>query len=122
MLAADDFTERLRTIVREKRQGLGKTQEELSAQINGLQQSAIARVETGRSENIGIKVLFDIASACNMKLSELVALAEGVDEISHPTASPAWNQVNCKVLLLSHSKQAALSEIINNVIKLLGDK
>jgi transcriptional regulator with XRE-family HTH domain len=71
--------------VRARRRHLGWTQEEL-AQRCGLRQSAIARVEAGKSKNIETRTLIALADALDVSIDALVG-REDLPEDRAPTGT-----------------------------------
>jgi transcriptional regulator with XRE-family HTH domain len=65
--------------VRARRRALGWTQEELARRC-GLHQSAIARVEAGRSRNIETRTLIALADGLGVSVDYLVGRAELPEE------------------------------------------
>lgn len=110
----EDFLESLRSVLREIRLDSGMTQVELAKKVEGLQQSAIARVESGRSPNVGIRTLYEIAKASATPLSEIIRKVEG---------NPAWRDENdewsavCKkVGTLSSKKRKWIAKVLNDIL------
>jgi len=72
--------------VRARRRSLGWTQEEL-AQRTGLRQSAIARVEAGKSKNIETRTLIKLADGLDVSIDYLVGREELEAELVTAAAS-----------------------------------
>ena len=110
-----DFLELLRKHIREVRIDSGHSQVEFAEKVEGLHQSAIARLETGRSENVGIRTVYEIAQACGMSLSEIISKAEGVSE--KKSSGDSWSKINDEVSLLSPGKRKWLAKIVKDILK-----
>jgi transcriptional regulator with XRE-family HTH domain len=66
--------------VRIRRRALGWTQEELARRC-GLHQSAIARVESGKSKNIETRTLIALADGLGVSIDSLVGREELPEEL-----------------------------------------
>jgi transcriptional regulator with XRE-family HTH domain len=78
MNTVGDYEKFIRAIgetIHEKRLASGITQGDLG-KLTGRNQSTIAKIENGPLPNVGIKVVFEIASALSLTASELFELAE----------------------------------------------
>ena len=110
-----EFLESLRKHIREVRVDSGHSQVEFAERVEGLHQSAIARLETGRSENVGIRTLYEIAKACGISLSEIISKAEGASE--KKTSGDTWSKINDEVNLLSPGRRKWLAKIVKDILK-----
>ena len=84
--------------------------------MEGLQQSAIARLETGRSENVGIKTLYEIAVAIGTPLSEIISQAEGNRKKEKLPHEDDWSQLEQTIMLLSAPKRKWLASIVETIV------
>ncbi|HEY9871242.1 MAG TPA: response regulator [Candidatus Obscuribacterales bacterium] len=73
---SDEFLTSLSQILRQRRQHLGMSQEEL-AESSGLHRTYISEVERG-ARNPSAKCLFQLASALQMSVSEMMTAAEAL--------------------------------------------
>lgn len=113
--SSEEFFESLRKHIREVRVDSGHSQVDFAEKVEGLHQSAIARLESGRSENVGIRTLYDIAQASGLPLSEIISKAEGISE--KKSSGDSWSKINDEVSLLSPGKRKWLAKIVKDILR-----
>lgn len=107
---ADNFLEELRKVLLDLRVSRHESQSDFAKKSN-LHQSAIARIESATSPNVGIKTLYEIAKANDVSLGTLIKKAEIFEN------QDEWSEINVKVDLLNSKKKKWLSRIVTDILQ-----
>jgi len=111
-LKCEDFLAALQREIYELRIEKNETQATFSQRCH-LHQSAIARIESGVSPNVGIKTLYEIALGNSIPLYEIMCRAEGMTE----GIDDSLAKLESKTRLLSPKKRKWLSKILEAALQ-----
>lgn len=114
------FLESLRKYLKTLRLEKKMTQVELAQKGNNQHQSAIARLESGSSPNIGIKILFEISRGFDIPLWQIVRQAENSVKITVDDQDE-WQSITKNVLLLPPLKKKKFEKIVQEMLQQLTD-
>ena len=112
-----EFLEALGKAVVQIRRDSNLTQGELATRVHK-QQPSIAKIENGPTQNVALRVLYEIAEAFPVPISRIFHLAEASLANSHtnPT-SDSWQRAVAEMKKLTPQQQAWLGEVILSVLK-----
>ena len=104
----------------EKRMSSGLTQTDLG-KLTGRNQSTIAKIENGPLSNVGVKVIYEIANALALNLSEIIDIAEAKTfhepNKKNKKSSNSWNKIRRAFENLPREKQKWLENIFLELIQ-----
>ncbi len=123
MNTTDDFDKLVRAVgqtVYEKRVELGMTQLDLG-KLTARNQSTIAKIEKGPLPNVGVKVVYDMAQALSMSVSELFDVAEAKSMVGlkkkGTTTDSSWKKIQRALETLPPKKQKWLESIFLELVR-----
>lgn len=113
-----EFLEALGKAVVQIRRDLNLTQGELAARVHK-QQPSIAKIENGPTQNVALRVLYEIAEAFPVPLSRIFHIAETslASGLLKDTTDDSWQRAVAEMKKLSPQQQAWLGEIILSILK-----
>ncbi|MBI2601902.1 MAG: hypothetical protein HYW48_02500 [Deltaproteobacteria bacterium] len=84
--------------------------------LTGRNQSTIAKIERGPIPNVGVKVVYEMASALNMSVSELFDVAEAKSMVEHKkksgaTVDASWKKIQRALETLPPKKRKWLEAV-----------
>ncbi len=118
MDSAADFDKLVKAVgqtIYERRVELGMTQIDLG-KLTGRNQSTIAKIEKGPLPNVGVKVVYDMANALSIPVSELFDIAEAKSllELKKRSSGPAdtsWKKIQRALETLPPKKRKWLENV-----------
>ena len=111
--STEDFLSDLRDYLKKIRLESGFTQAEFAEKGGNQHQSIIARLEAGRSPNMGIRVLYEITRGTPVPLWQIIKKAE-CD--GGKTKDSEWSELQSRIENLPPKKQKTFVELMNHVL------
>ena len=123
-LEYENFLSAVGRCLQEHRLKHGYTQTEIAEKRAHLGQSTIAKLEAGPSKQVSLKVLFDIAAAYSLPLSEIIRTAEHRALQSAPILKSAdyWELISKESKLLSLDKRKWFGKIVLDLLRNISDE
>ena len=108
-----NFLKSLSEAVHSSRMSAGLTQTELAERANRVQ-SAIAKLENSPSPHLALQVLYDISSALELPLSDLIKMAEGRSYLEKKSSNRSLQK---SLEALPEKKRKWVEKIISDLVK-----
>ena len=116
---SEKFLNALRLYLKNLRQEKGLTQVQLARLGHNQHQSAIARLESGSTLNVGIKVLYEIAKGTEMPLWKIIKQAEAGSNLQDKIDE--WDKLSQTVSLLPPRKRQKFTKLVGDMLEHLTD-